>query len=298
MSDSFYGGKIGQPFKIVKIFSNKSELDANLTDVSILVGQFVLISYGEKGTEDYNNNLAIDNNYSYNNYLYQKSYENNAYIWKFISDLSADTGPKGDPGATYVPSVDEDGYLSWTLVQSPTEIPNRFFIKGEKGETGATGATGPRGETGATGATGPQGPQGLTGNTGKSGDTYVPAIDENGLLSWTIETNPTQIPESINIRGPQGPTGAGLNIQAGILNSSADLPDSAENGDGYFVKTDISTKYDLYIYYDGNWKQIGNFYSVVIDDTTTSTEAVYSSNKTTELLNDKVDSSLMKWGTF
>lgn len=298
MADSFYGGKIGQPFKIVKIFNNKKELDASLTDVSIFVGQFVLISYGEKGTEGYQSNLAIDNNRSYNNYIYQKSFKNNSYTWEFISDLTADTGPKGDTGDTYVPSISADGYLTWTLENSPSSLPNRFYIKGEKGDTGETGATGPQGETGPTGETGPIGPQGETGATGKSGDTYVPTVSENGDLSWTIETDPTQIPSSINIKGPKGETGAGLNIKPGILDSNSDLPQSAEDGDGYFVKTEVSTKYNLYIYYDGNWKQIGEFSSVVINDLAATAETVYSSNKTIELLNNKMDSSKFKWGTF
>lgn len=435
MADSFYGGKIGQPFKIVKIFNNKKELDANLTDVSIFVGQFVLISYGEKGTEGYQNNLAIDNNKSYNNYLYQKSFKNNSYVWEFISDLTADSGPKGDTGDTYVPSVSADGYLTWTLEHSPSSLPDRFYIKGEKGDVGETGSTGPqgdkgdtgepgksatiavgavetgdpgteasvtntgtesaavfhfviprgakgeqgerglrgergeRGETGAQGEpgkdgtsfrvlglyaslsalqaahptgssgdawavgtsesnniylwnaektqwenigsikglqgekgdpgeTGPIGPQGETGATGKTGNTYVPTVNETGDLSWTIETNPTQVPSSVNIRGPKGETGAGLNIKPGVLDSSSNLPQSAEDGDGYFVKTDVSTKYNLYIYYNGAWKQIGEFSSVVINDLAATAETVYSSSKTVELLNNKVDSSKFKWGTF
>ena len=64
-------------------------------------------------------------------------------------------------------------------------------IKGDKGEKGDKGDTG---ETGATGAQGPVGP------------AIVPSVDINGVMSFSLQ-NVTSPPQSVNVRGPQGPQG-------------------------------------------------------------------------------------------
>ena len=64
-------------------------------------------------------------------------------------------------------------------------------VKGEKGEKGDKGDTG---ETGATGAQGPVGP------------AIVPSVDINGVMSFSLQTV-TSPPQSVNVRGPQGPQG-------------------------------------------------------------------------------------------
>ena len=94
-----------------------------------------------------------------------------------------DTGPQGlkgdqgESGATYTPSVDEDGLLSWENNKGlenpePVNIRGPQGPKGDTGDMGPQGPTGPQGETGAkgdTGDTGPQGPKGDTGDTGPQG---------------------------------------------------------------------------------------------------------------------------------
>ena len=64
-------------------------------------------------------------------------------------------------------------------------------IKGDKGEKGDKGDTG---DTGATGAQGPVGP------------AIVPSVDINGVMSFSLQ-NVTSPPQSVNVRGPQGPQG-------------------------------------------------------------------------------------------
>ena len=64
-------------------------------------------------------------------------------------------------------------------------------VKGDKGEKGDKGDTG---ETGATGAQGPVGP------------AIVPSVDINGVMSFSLQ-NVTSPPQSVNVRGPQGPQG-------------------------------------------------------------------------------------------
>lgn len=60
----------------------------------------------------------------------------------------------GNDGATFTPSVSDDGWLSWTN-DGGLDNPDPVNIKGEKGDkgdTGATGATGATGEPGEDGA--------------------------------------------------------------------------------------------------------------------------------------------------
>lgn len=68
----------------------------------------------------------------------------------------------------------------------------------QAGETVYTGNPGPRGEKGDTGAQGVQGPEGRV---------YIPAVAENGDLTWTIAEYDGKTPAARNIRGPQGVQG-------------------------------------------------------------------------------------------
>ena len=128
----------------------------------------------------------------------------------------------GEPGGYYIPSVDDDGNLSWTASKEDMPDAAGANIKGPKGDTGEQG---PKGDTGATGQQGPQGPKGDTGAQGPKGDTgaagytpvrgvdywteadkqeiidrlpsggsgtsgedggyYIPSVDAGGNLSWT-----------------------------------------------------------------------------------------------------------------
>ena len=78
-------------------------------------------------------------------------------------------GGGGGSDEIWLPSVDEDGDLSWTKSSTST-APETVNIKGPKGETGEQG---PKGDTGATGATGPQGPKGEDGTTVVANPTLV-----------------------------------------------------------------------------------------------------------------------------
>lgn len=78
--------------------------------------------------------------------------------------------------------TDEDGITVITALKGD---------KGDKGETGEKGATGATGAKGETGATGP---------------VLVPEINNNGEISWSIQTNAV-VPATRSIRGPQGVQG-------------------------------------------------------------------------------------------
>ena len=85
-------------------------------------------------------------------------------------------GPAGENGVTSIPSVSEDGVLSWTN-DGELNNPTPVNIKGEKGDTGNTGANGTNGSDGAT---------------------FTPSVSETGVLSWTNDKGLTN-PEDVNL---------------------------------------------------------------------------------------------------
>ena len=145
-------------------------------------------------------------------------------------------GPKGEPGATGPQGEPGESfrilgyYASLTALEEGASTPmagdaygigtappyaiyiwdavNSLWVDNGtiQGPAGPQGETGPPGDTGETGATGPQGPQGDAGPQGESGATFTPAVDDSGNLSWTND-KALPNPETVNIRGPQGPTG-------------------------------------------------------------------------------------------
>ena len=133
------------------------------------------------------------------------------------------TGPQGETGATFTPTVDESGNISWSNDRG-LENPTTRNIVGPKGETGdpftydmftteqLEALRGPQGIQGETGAaftydmfTAEQlealrGPQGIQGETGT---VFTPNVDTDGNISWTNDGGLAN-PATRNITGPQG----------------------------------------------------------------------------------------------
>lgn len=135
--------------------------------------------------------------------------------------IKGDVGPKGD---IWRPHLDAMGNLSWSINNSTTS-PNVMNIKGERGDIGPKGdkgdkgdlgprgepglrgergAVGPKGDRGEQGIIGPIGIQGEQGPKGEDGNTWRPTVDNNGNLTWSINSTFTPAPSSVNIRGPIG----------------------------------------------------------------------------------------------
>lgn len=81
-------------------------------------------------------------------------------------------GPKGDNGATFIPSVSPEGLLTWTN-DKDLDNPSPISIKGPEGTTGADGAT------------------------------FIPSVSSAGVLSWTNNGGLSNPPD-VNIKGPAG----------------------------------------------------------------------------------------------
>lgn len=109
---------------------------------------------------------------------------------KFRKTLIAERiNPKdGANGYTWIPSVDDNGNISWTNTRSgPGSTPAAKNIKGPKGDTGNTGPVGPDGPAGEQG---PKGDKGEKGDKGDQGDMG---------------------PEGP--QGPRGPAGSDANVE-------------------------------------------------------------------------------------
>lgn len=107
-----------------------------------------------------------------------------------IEYLAEQGGTAGEDGATFTPSVSEEGVLSWTNDKG-LENPSSVNIKGPTGEKGATGKQGPAGPQGETGPQGIQGEQGLQGETGPAGKDGEPGQDGKNTV-WLGSEEPTE----------------------------------------------------------------------------------------------------------
>lgn len=115
-----------------------------------------------------------------------------------VLEVSADGATWQATGSSGHLIMDKDGN---TL---PQRSRMKFANSVVTDENGVTVVTGIKGDRGDTGATGPQGVQGIQGVKGDRGYVLVPAIDDDGIISWSIQEPTNTVPASRNIRGPQG----------------------------------------------------------------------------------------------
>lgn len=90
-------------------------------------------------------------------------------------------GGSGKDGATFFPTVSEEGIISWHNDMGKDDPPS-VNIKGPKGDPGDPGEPGTPGQNGAT---------------------FTPNVDANGDLTWTNNAGLVN-PPKVNIKGPKG----------------------------------------------------------------------------------------------
>ena len=133
----------------------------------------------------------------------------------------------GENGATFIPSLDEAGNLSWTndkglINPPPVNIMGPQGEPGSVGPIGPTGPQGPRGFTGETGSVGPVGPQGPRGYEGYTPEKYVDYFTDEDkdeliyMLLYKLYEDPFIL------------------LNAGIAGDT--LPETGVKGQVYFVK--------------------------------------------------------------
>lgn len=159
-------------------------------------------------------------------------------------------GPKGETGnlgPVIVPSVDENGVMSFT-VQATAIAPQSVSVRGPQGPQGVQGAQG------AQGARGPQGIQGVAGTQGPKG--------EQGDIGPAGPQGPKGDTGAQGPQGPQGKTGANgkdgksLFVQD-VYATLAALRKAIPNGDEYMYQ--VSANHECYIWSEIalDWVSVG-----------------------------------------
>lgn len=163
---------------------------------------------------------------------------------------TGERGPKGETGnlgPVIVPSVDENGVMSFT-VQATAIAPQSVSVRGPQGPQGVQGAQG------AQGARGPQGIQGVAGAQGPRG--------EQGDIGPAGPQGPKGDTGAQGPRGPQGKTGANgkdgksLFVQD-VYATLAALRKAIPNGDEYMYQ--VSANHECYIWSEIalDWVSVG-----------------------------------------
>lgn len=134
-----------------------------------------------------------------------------------IQGIQGLQGVQGETGPYFIPSVDNEGNLSWTN-NGGLDNPSTVNIKGPQGTQGQPGIQGPPGQNGSDGI------------DGKDGATFTPSVSSSGVLSWTNDKGLPN-PATVNIKGPQGNPGQdGTNGTDGE-NGATFTPSVNSNGD-------------------------------------------------------------------
>lgn len=239
---------------IPKEYITETELDAKgyLTEHIDISGKANISDLATVATSgDYNDLLnkptvtnGVDGKSAYEIYV-ENTTETPLTETEWLSSLKGadgEQGIQGENGATFMPSVDSLGNLSWTNDKGLTN-PNTINIKGEKGDKGDKGATGAIGSKGTDGSKwyngyhciGTSTSGTVFPNTGISNarvyDMYIntkPGSADLGniyVCSSSGDASVAQWKYSGNIRGTQG-------IQ-GVAGAKGDKGDKGDKGEDY-----------------------------------------------------------------
>lgn len=148
-------------------------------------------------------------------------------------NIGAKTINIGEDGATFIPSVSDDGVISWTndkYLPNPEPV-NIKGVKGDKGDKGDRGLQGIQGVQGIKGETGAQGQKGADGTPAThrwSGTTLY--------ISSASGTSSANLKGDKGDKGDTGATGAnGTNGKDGKDGADGYTP---AKGEDYFTDSD------------------------------------------------------------
>ena len=154
-----------------------------------------------------------------------------------LQDVVNMGGGGGGSDALWLPSVDEDGDLSWTKSTSTTP-PETVNIKGPQGEAGSAGAKGDKGDKGDTGETGATGPQGPAGDDGRGIEDI--SINGSGHLIITYDDGTTDDAGAI----PGGGSGSWGSI-TGNITDQTDLEEALDAKAASFTRDIVARKINV-----------------------------------------------------
>lgn len=191
-----------------------------------------------------------------------------------VQGPKGDTGERGLTGKTIIPSVDENGIMSFRVADTATapQSVSVFGPQGPKGDPGQRGEQGERGPQGIQGVQGEQGPQGVQGETGPEGPKGAQGIQgERGLqgvqgVQGEVGPAGPQGPKGdTGAQGPQGPQGkTGANGKDGkslfvqdVYLTLASLRRAIPAGDEYMYQ--VTADMNCYIWSEtaSDWVSVG-----------------------------------------
>ena len=137
-----------------------------------------------------------------------------------IQGAPGEPGASGATGGVWIPSVKENGELSWSYSETSGTTPGSIHIKGDDGASINNVTVGIQGghsenpeckvnlESAGYGDIdvhlefiGIQGAPGEPGASGATGGIWIPSVEENGELSWSYSETSGTTPGSTNIKG-------------------------------------------------------------------------------------------------
>lgn len=161
-------------------------------------------------------------------------------------------GIDGIDGVTFIPSVSQEGIISWTN-NGGLLNPPPINIKGEPGANGIDGSKGEKGDVGPQGIEGPQGPKGDPGEKGADGLTINIEVNGNTYNHNNGTINLPDYPSLDGYATEQYVSEAIANAELSGGNTDIDLSSYAkkeelptktselENDSGYVTNTDYAT---------------------------------------------------------
>ena len=159
---------------------------------------------------------------------------------------------KGDDGGYYVPSVDEEGNLTWTPSEEDMEAVEAANIRGPRGIDGVPGKNSvwcgdeepgedfdvwiaPAGEESQAVVTYEEMVDYVAEHVGEgsSGATFIPSVSAEGIISWTNDKD-LENPSPVDIKGPAGEKGdkgdQGIQGEQGPQGEKGDTGPQGEQG--------------------------------------------------------------------
>ena len=211
----------------------ETEFNGNITDETtenIVISDIIVGTISDNYIEDTEINPESDPNL---NIFYEELEAQINYLSsdEFANLIYSKIG-NGKDGATFIPSIDENGNLSWSNDKG-LENPETINLKGPKGDPGNDGAPGEKGEKGDPGSDGSfedltdEQKESLRGPAGAPGEKGDPGLDGKSAYQVWVDLGNEGTEEDFinNLKGEKGDPG-----QNGTDGEKGDKGDPGSDG--------------------------------------------------------------------
>lgn len=159
-------------------------------------------------------------------------------------------GPQGMKGAVFIPSISDEGTITWQLADSPY-TPSPRNVRGPQGVAGVQGPQGIQGMQGPQGMTGAKGEKGDKGDTGPQGIQGIPGVQ--GIQGIQGPMGPQ------GLKGDDGADGRSFTVLARYetLMKLQEMHPQGQEGDAYAVGTAENNIIYIWDADKTEWQSIG-----------------------------------------